>query len=71
MGNPPEVNGLIKKQLANFYLETLCSRIDAKGDVLAIESKQIIEMKEGNSIAPYRFRRVSLILKLSHPLCSS
>ncbi|XP_068670039.1 protein FAN-like isoform X4 [Montipora foliosa] len=36
---------------------SLMSRIDAKGDVLAIESKQIIEMKEGNSIAPYRFRR--------------
>lgn len=33
-------------------------RID-KGDVLAIESKQVIEMKEGNTIAPYTFRRVS------------
>jgi len=36
----------------------VCSRID-KGDVLAIESKQVIEMKEGNTIAPYTFRRVS------------
>jgi len=36
----------------------VCFRID-KGDVLAIESKQVIEMKEGNTIAPYTFRRVS------------
>ncbi|KAK2550481.1 Protein FAN [Acropora cervicornis] len=36
---------------------SLMSRIDAKGDVLAIESKQVIEMKEGNTIAPYNFRR--------------
>ena len=27
--------------------------------MLAIESKQVIEMKEGNTIAPYTFRRVS------------
>ncbi|RMX49368.1 hypothetical protein pdam_00014803, partial [Pocillopora damicornis] len=36
---------------------SLMSRIDTKGDVLAIESKQVIEMKEGNTIAPYTFRR--------------
>ncbi|XP_067052011.1 protein FAN-like isoform X3 [Acropora muricata] len=36
---------------------SLMSRIDAKGDVLAIESKQVIEMKEGNTIASYNFRR--------------
>ena len=37
--------------------------------MLAIESKQVIEMKEGNTIAPYMFRRVSmqqLIIIISH-----
>ena len=41
--------------IVNYFV---CIRID-KGDVLAIESKQVIEMKEGNTIAPYTFRRVS------------
>ena len=31
--------------------------------MLAIESKQVIEMKEGNTIAPYTFRRVSNVGK--------
>ncbi|XP_031555523.1 BEACH domain-containing protein lvsF-like, partial [Actinia tenebrosa] len=35
----------------------LLSKIDTKGDVLVIESKQVIEMKEGNIVAPYRFIR--------------
>ena len=51
-----------KKWVANLPFDHVLNRIDAKGDVLAIESKQVIEMKEGNTIAPYNFRRVSLIL---------
>ena len=47
----------VNKSWYNLYY-FVCIRID-KGDVLAIESKQVIEMKEGNTIAPYTFRRVS------------
>ncbi|KAK3746418.1 hypothetical protein QZH41_012767, partial [Actinostola sp. cb2023] len=35
----------------------LLSKIDTKGDVLVIESKQVIEMKDGNAVAPYKFIR--------------
>ncbi|XP_048576936.1 protein FAN isoform X2 [Nematostella vectensis] len=35
----------------------LLSRIDSKGDVLVIESKQVIMMKESNVVAPYTFHR--------------
>eukprot|EP00117_Sycon_ciliatum_P047152 scpid28293/ scgid33705/ Protein FAN; Factor associated with neutral sphingomyelinase activation len=36
----------------------LMSKLGQEGDVLSIDSKQVIEMKEGNVIGPYTFKKV-------------
>lgn len=63
----PSVNQSVKMNKSLTVCFIVCCRIDTKGDVLAIESKQVIEMKEGNTIAPYTFRRVSGPLMLRPP----
>ncbi|XP_062502057.1 protein FAN-like [Corticium candelabrum] len=38
---------------------SLLSKLDTRGKVLSVRSTQVIEMKEGNMIAPYKFSRIN------------
>jgi factor associated with neutral sphingomyelinase activation len=37
----------------------LTSKLDTKGNILAIKSEQVTEMKEDNIISPYKFKKVN------------
>jgi hypothetical protein len=41
-------------------LNHISTRIDSKGNVLAVETSLVVKMKEGNIIAPYVFIRVGV-----------
>ena len=38
------------------------SRLDVKDHMLLLEFTEVVEMKEGNMVAPYVFKKVSLSL---------
>lgn len=44
-------------QIMNQWTGPLLSKIDSKGNVLAVETNLVVKMKEGNVIAPYVFIR--------------
>ena len=45
---------------------TFIFRLDIKNKVISIESSQTVEVKEGNTVAPYVFKRVRSAMILTN-----